>query len=80
MFEIIVISIILIIMLSYYMRCNSFIKSAFLGTSSGLISLGILGIFSPNLINLNVFIACISATAGIPGVLTLVLLNKFLMV
>lgn len=80
MFEFVVISIVFIIMLGYYMRCNSFIKSAFLGTSSGLISLGILGVLSSNLLNLNVFIACISAIAGIPGVLTLVLLNKFLII
>lgn len=80
MFEITVISFVFIIMLGYYMRCSSFIKSAFLGTSSGIISLGILGVCSSNLLNLNIFVVCMSAMAGIPGVLTLILLNKFLII
>lgn len=80
MFEIVVISFVFIIMLGYYMRCNSFVKSVFLGTSSGIISLGILGMCSSNLLNLNIFVACMSAMAGIPGVLTLILLNKFLII
>lgn len=78
MFESIVILFVFIIMISYYMRCDNFVKSTILGTSSGIISLGILGFFSSNLLNLNTFIVCISAIAGIPGVVTLVLLNKFL--
>lgn len=78
MFESIVISFVFIIMLGYYMRCDNFIKSTFFGTGSGIVSLGILGVFSSNLLNLNIFIVCISAIAGIPGVLTLILLNKFL--
>lgn len=79
MFEFIIILFVFIVMLGYYLRCDNIIKSTILGTSSGMVSLGILGIFSSNLLNLNIFVVCISAIAGIPGVLTLVLLNNFLM-
>ena len=65
-------------MLGYYLRCDNIIKSTLLGTSSGIVSLGIVGMISYNLLNLNIFVVCISAIAGIPGVLTLILLNKFL--
>lgn len=78
MFTSVAILIVFIIMLGYYLRCNNAIKSTLLGTSSGIVSLGIVGIISSNLLNLNVFVVCISAIAGVPGVLTLILLNKFL--
>lgn len=78
MFESIIVAFVFIIMLGYYMRCDNLIKSIFFGTGSGIVSLGILGIFSSNLLNLNIFIVCISAIAGIPGVLTLILLNNCL--
>ena len=78
MFKITVISFIFILMLGYYTRCENFIKSASFGVGSGILSLGLIGIFAPNLLNFNLFIILMAAIAGIPGVITLILLNQFL--
>ena len=78
MFKITVISFIFVLMFIYYAKCNNFLKSAFFGVGSGILSLGIIGIFAPNLLNFNIFIILMSAIAGIPGVITLILLNQFL--
>ena len=65
-------------MFIYYTRCENFIKSASFGVGSGILSLGLVGIFAPSLLNFNLFIVLMAAIAGIPGVITLTLLNQFL--
>ena len=65
-------------MLVYYTRCENFVKSASFGVGYGILSLGLVGIFAPNLLNFNLFIILMAAIAGIPGVITLILLNQFL--
>lgn len=70
---------IFVTMLTCYMRCKNIWKVILFGPGSGILSLYAIGIFTTDILSFNIFTIFISTVAGIPGVITSILLNKFIL-
>lgn len=67
----------LILMFAYYSRLKKPAKAVLFGMGSGILTFGIVGYFTTGLLNFTWFNLLISVIAGIPGVLTAIVLGQF---
>ena len=66
------------LMLSFYIRFKNFFKAITFGAISGFFCMLLCGYFLQNIIRFNMFNIVISIITGAPGVLMLIILNRFL--
>ena len=76
--EYVVLLIIFLVMFGFYLRFNSFFKATMFGVTSGLIFMCAILYLKNGLLAFNLFTVLTSIVAGVPGVLSLILLNSFL--
>ncbi len=67
-----------VLMAAVYMRCKKPLRAMLFGAGGGAVTLGLLGFFTTGLLNWNLFTVLLSLVAGIPGVITAILLGQFL--
>lgn len=78
MYVYILLFIVVALMTIYYMRNDKPIVSIIIGSGSGLIGMTLLGFLTTGLVQLNILTILMSLIAGIPGLITIILLGKFI--
>lgn len=78
MYVYILLFIVVALMTIYYMRNDKPIVSIIIGSGSGLIGMTLLGFLTTGLVQLNILSVLMSLIAGIPGLITIILLGKFI--
>lgn len=79
MYAWIILGIVALLSLLLYKKLGSCTKYVIFTAVTGLITLFAVGICSTNLLYFNSLTVCTAAVAGIPGVITTILLNYFLL-